>query len=228
MKLNILYEDKDIIVVEKPVGMPVQTRNIVSRDMVSELKNYLSAKSKSPNPYLGIIHRLDQPVRGLLVFALNEKAAGSLSRRMSAGGFNKKYHACVEGIVESGEDWQVLIDHLIKDKDTARIVDKDKKDAKRAELKYRTIKTDAERDETLLDIELITGRFHQIRAQLSNMGHPITGDVKYGARVHESGEKEGMGITFKRSIGLCAYQLSFTHPRTGEKMEYHLADDKCT
>lgn len=217
--MNIIYEDNDIIVVEKPAGMPVQTGNIALKDMVSELKKYLSVRKNISDPYLGIIHRLDQPVRGILVFAINEKAAGNLSGQLNKGGFNKKYHAYVEGILDTKDEWITLSDHLIKDKDIARIADKGNKNAKKAELKYKTVRT--EENVTLLDIELITGRFHQIRAQLSNSGHPILGDVKYGAKVHEFGEITG---TSKRSIGLCAYQLSFTHPRTGERMEYIIED----
>lgn len=220
--MNIIYEDKDIIVVEKPAGIPVQTGNIALKDMVSELKNYLSVRKNLSDPYLGIIHRLDQPVRGILVFALNEKAAANLSKQLSMGGFNKKYHAYVEGILDTKGERITLSDHLIKDKDIARITDKGSKNAKRAELKYKTVRT--EEDVTLLDIELVTGRFHQIRAQLSNLGHPISGDVKYGAKASGYGEKSGPGSTSKRSIGLCAYQLSFTHPCTGERMEYSIED----
>ena len=219
--MHILYEDKEIIVVEKPAGEPVQTKKITTMDLTSKLKIYLQ-KKYSEDPYLGIIHRLDQPVRGILVFALNEKAAGSLSRQISSGGFNKKYHAYVEGIVKTYDEWKTQVDYLIKDKDTARIVNRDNKNAKRAELKYRTVKIDEAKKETLLDIELVTGRFHQIRVQLSNMDHPIIGDVKYGAKANEAGRGPIKDGTSERSIGLCAYHLSFIHPTTGRYMEFDL------
>lgn len=222
MKMNIIYEDKDVIVVEKPAGMPVQTGNIAGKDLVSELKNYLYAVSKRPDPYLGIIHRLDRPVRGILVFALNEQAAGKLSKQIRTGDFNKKYHAYVEGIINTGDEWKTLVDYLIKDKDTARIEDKDNKNAKRAELKYKTVKTEEAENMTLLDIELVTGRFHQIRAQLSNLGHPIIGDDKYGAKTGDADAKTAKGIISGNAIGLYAYHLSFDHPRTGKREEFSL------
>ena len=215
--MDIIYEDKDIMVIEKPAGVPVQTKNITEKDTVSELKNLISLRSKSADPYLGIIHRLDKPVRGILVFALNEKAAGDLGRQIVNGAFNKRYHAYVEGPVDTGGEWVELTDYLIKEKDTAKIADKGSGKAKKAVLKYRTVKTYEDKGVTLLDIELITGRFHQIRIQLSNLGHPVTGDVKYGATVRSDMPKG--------TIGLCAYQLSFTHPVTGKEMTFTLSED---
>lgn len=208
--MNILYEDKDIIVVEKPAGMPVQTGRITEKDMVSELKNYLHEKGGSS--YLGVIHRLDRPVRGIVVFAVNEKAAGNLGRQMSNEGFDKDYYAVVEGIIDTRER-TVLEDHLIKTKEnTAKIAAEGTKGAKKAVLSYIVEDSDRDKDLTLLNIKLVTGRFHQIRAQLSNSGHPIVGDVKYGA-----------GSPVKdRTIKLCAYHLSFKHPRTGKSMDFKL------
>ena len=211
--MNILYEDKDIVVAEKPAGLPVQTRNINQVDMVSILKNHLSGKTGG-EPYLGIIHRLDQPVRGILVFALNEKAAGSLSKQIAERRFEKHYYAVVEGILDSKERIE-LKDYIAKTKEnTAKIVNKGVKDAKEAVLFYTVLDTDAENKQTLLDIELMTGRFHQIRAQLSNAGFPIEGDIKYGA-------KPDNGIQ-NRAIKLCAYHLCFDHPQTGKRMEFCL------
>lgn len=216
MNLNILYSDKDILVVEKPAGIAVQTARITEKDLVSEVKNYLSLLSNKPDPYLGIIHRLDQPVKGVLVFALNEKAASGLSKQMGSGSFNKSYHACVNGYMERSEDWVTLKDYLIKDKDNkARVVGIKDKNAKKAELKYRILKAEREKNVSLLDIKLITGRFHQIRAQLSNLGHPILNDVKYGA-------EKRLVFNNERAIALCAYRLSFNHPGTGMKMEFDI------
>ncbi|MCR5358068.1 MAG: RluA family pseudouridine synthase [Lachnospiraceae bacterium] len=218
--MEILYEDKDIMVVKKPAGIPVETRNVSEADMVSMLKNHLSRKANNFGPYLGLIHRLDKPVGGILVFALNKEAAAELNRQLTGGDFDKKYHAFVEGIVDTKGEWISLTDYLLKDKDTARVVPKDTKDAKRAELEYKTVKTDEDAGVALLDIKLITGRFHQIRAQLSNMGHPIAGDVKYGSKIREPGTKASIAGIPEKSIGLCAYHLGFNHPRTGERMEF--------
>ena len=218
MNLNILYSDKDILVVEKPAGMAVQTARITEKDLVSEIKNHLSLLNKKPDPYLGIIHRLDQPVKGILVFALNEKAASDLSKQVNTGSFNKSYHACVKGYMEESDEWVTLTDYLIKDKDNkARIVSINDKNAKRAELKYRILKAEREKNVSLLDIELITGRFHQIRAQLSNIGHPILNDVKYGA-------DRNLVLNNERAIALYAYRLSFKHPGSGREIEFRISE----
>lgn len=210
--INIIYEDNDIIVVEKPAGMPVQTRSITQRDMVSELKNHLNGKN-GKEPYLGIIHRLDQPVRGIVVFAKNEMAAGELSRQISRECFDKRYYAVVEGYIEDKEQ-MVLEDYLIKTRDNmAKVVQKGTKDAKKAVLAYTVLDKDRNKDMTLLDIELKTGRFHQIRAQLSNICHPIAGDVKYGAKPDKNAE---------RTIALCAYHLGFDHPLKSKRMDFDL------
>lgn len=219
MNLKILYEDKDILVVEKPAGIAVQTKRLTERDLVNEIKNHLSLTKKRSNPYLGIIHRLDQPVRGILVFALNENSASALSRQIRTDSFNKCYLALVEGLVEGHDEWVTLTDYLIKDKDnTAKTVGKDKKDAKKAELRYKTLRTDEEAGVTLLEIELVTGRFHQIRAQMSNMGHPIVNDVKYGAG-------KNTFLSYERSIALCAYKLDFKHPADNREMVFRIEED---
>ena len=218
MNLKILYSDKDIMVVEKPAGIAVQSAKPTEKDLVSEIKKYLGLSDKRPDPYLGIIHRLDRPVRGILVFALNEKAASKLSRQISEGFFNKSYYASVMGYMEKSDEWVNLTDYLIKDKDNrARVVDRECKNAKKAELKYRILGSNMNDDTSLLEIELITGRFHQIRAQLSNTGHPILNDIKYSAERVEALNKD-------RAIALCAYKLSFNHPQTGREMRFSIDD----
>ena len=215
-KMNIIYEDKDIIVVEKPSGIPVQTKRIADKDMISEIRNYLNKEKKIVNPYLGIIHRLDTPVHGILVFALNNKAAGKLSMQIREGAFNKKYYAVVDGLIETNGRQEILVDYLIKDKDNiARIADRENRYSKRAELKFITLLTDKERDISVLEIELVTGRFHQIRAQMAGMGHPIVNDGKYGGSVLKK-------LYDKHSIGLCAYFLSFKHPENDSIVEFRL------
>ena len=231
--MNILYEDKDIIVVEKPAGVPVQTKSITERDLVNGLKGYLNKEKGINDPYIGTIHRLDRPVHGILVFALNKKAAAELSRQLVCGGFNKKYHALVEGTVDTKGEERLLENYLIKNRDnTAQLSDRNEKKARAARLKYRSIRTDAENNVTLLDIELITGRFHQIRVQMAGTGHPVAGDVKYGASridtdlyaryFNTSGavSDKGYSISGNASICLSAYSLGFMHPSDGKRMEF--------
>ncbi len=213
--MNILFEDKDIIVVEKPPGIPVQTKNIAKKDLVSFVRNYLYEETGVSNPYLGIIHRLDQPVWGMTVFALNEGAAANLCRQIGEKTVDKYYYAVVEGILEE-KDSVRLTDHLIKGRDnTAHIVDKETKGAKKAELIYKVEKTDRDNNISLLRIELITGRFHQIRAQLANAGHPIVNDVKYGAA-------KRVDLKNREGIALCAYRLKVKHPSTGQETIFEL------
>ena len=210
--MEIIFEDESIIVVKKDSGEATQTANIAQKDLVSTLKKHISEERKIKNPYIGVVHRLDQPVKGLLVFALNEKSAAELSRQVNCGELKKYYYAVVENIPnDSGE----LIDYMYKDAKQSKsiITDKSNPKGKCARLKYKVITSDTEKNVSTLDIELITGRFHQIRAQLSNMGCPIVGDTKYGSIIHE-----------KSGIELCAYRLQFKHPKTGKKMEYQLKD----
>ncbi len=231
--MNILYEDKDIVVVDKPAGIAVQTANIAQEDIASRVKNHISAEYGIDDPYLGIVHRLDQPVRGLLVFALNRKAAAKLSSQVSQKGFIKRYHAIVNGILEDRERI-ILENYLIKDKDgKARIVPEDVKNAKRAVLSYEVKDTDKDNNISFLDIELMTGRYHQIRAQLSGIGHPIANDIKYGGQkadpvlLYRYFDTPGKMIDNSLqkpvyAISLCAYYLSFIHPANGSRMEFKI------
>lgn len=217
MRTKILYEDEDILVVHKPAGLAVQTAHIGQLDVESELKNYLAGQGIAP--YLGIVHRLDQPVEGILVFAKTKKAAADLNRQLQSGDFCKEYLAVVCGSPADKE--RELIHYLLKDKSRALILETNKsipKDAKRAVLHYRVeaqSKT-AAGEISLLRIWLETGRFHQIRAQLSHAGFPILGDGKYGSEV--SGQISGaLGI---RHTALCACRLCFYHPASGKEIEY--------
>ena len=214
--MNILYEDEDIIVVVKPPGLATQTAGISKKDVVSELKSYLYRSKGIKNPYVGVIHRLDQPVEGLLVFALNENSAKILSKQINDNVIKKKYIAVVEGIIESTEQ-ETLIDNICKDgKSNKAYIVKDKtKDSKKAELKYKKLDEDTKQGITLLEIELITGRFHQIRCQLSNAGFPIVNDEKYGAKASED-------ISKRQSIALCASNLFLKHPKTKKNMKFRM------
>ncbi|MCR5269032.1 MAG: RluA family pseudouridine synthase [Lachnospiraceae bacterium] len=225
--MKILYEDNDILVCEKEAGLPTQSASVRSADLVSQIRQHLNGA------YLGIVHRLDTPVSGLLVFAKTKKAAASLSKQAQESalpdpkaqghGMHKQYLATVEGLVEKSAP-VILTDYLIKDgkNNMAVIVSEGRRDAqgkpaKCAKLSYEVLSYDEKTDTTTLNIRLLTGRFHQIRAQLSHMGHPIVGDVKYGAANKKpAASKETAGIA------LCAYDLTFVHPATGELMHFQI------
>lgn len=225
--IRILYEDGDIIVCRKPAGVPVQSANMRIKDMESILKLYLLEKrnGQKGEPYLGIVHRLDQPVQGVLVFAKTKKAAAELSRQMSdksgKGLAQKRYCAVVHGLTDAAQrderpgEYKELVDYLRKDgkTNTSHIVPKGTKDAResRLRLQIRQVKETL----ALVDIELLTGRHHQIRVQLSGAGMPIVGDRKYGCTQTEKDAEAESEI-----LALCAYCLSFRHPRTGKKMEF--------
>lgn len=201
-KLNILYEDNHIIVVVKPPGILSQKDDVNSIDMLTIIKNYLKEKYNKPgNVYLGLVHRLDRPVSGVMVFAKTSKAASRLSECIRTGQMQKSYYALVHGLLE-------LKSGTFKDK-IEKIDNKNvllnTPNGKEAILNYKVIK---EKDNmSLVDIDLITGRYHQIRLQFSSRNHPIYNDHLYGM------EKEG-------NIALFAYKLSFIHPTTKEKMEF--------
>lgn len=219
MRTEIVYEDKDLLVIHKPAGQATQTARIGQQDVVSELKNYLSSKSgQKGQPYLGIVHRLDQPVEGLLVFAKNKNAAAALANQL-----NKQYYAvfCGKPAAVEGE----LVDYLFKDSATGRAVivpegEAAGSGAKRAVLHYRTIKTiTTEPGElTLADIEIETGRFHQIRAQMANAGMALLGDEKYADEVTRR-ISHALGVT---SVALCAYSLAVRQPVTGKLLHFQI------
>lgn len=207
MQTKVIYEDEAVLVCYKPAGLAVQTAVSFQEDMVNELKNYLSTKNGGKNPYLGVIHRLDQPVEGLLVFGKTKQAAAELTAQLTKGTLSKKYIAVLCGIPdkEQGE----LVDYLRKNPRTnlAQVVSEKeagggKGEAKRAQLRYGILAAKEQR--ALAEIEIKTGRFHQIRAQMSHMGYPLWGDVKYGAKV-------------RGQLALCAHYLEFENPLTGKR-----------
>lgn len=235
MLKNIIAEDKHIIVVYKPAGIATQTARTGQQDMVSELKNYLAKKPEwkgKGEPYLGIVHRLDQPVSGILVFARTKQAAARLSRQAADGQMQKFYYAVVCG--RPDKEQGRLEDYLYKDPkmNQSLIVDETFQGAKRAALDYKLVKTLVMLDEnpapgayggilgeneiSLLEIGLLTGRHHQIRAQMSHAGIPLLGDSRYGSLKSKELSREA-GC---RSVALCAYRLVFVHPATGEKVAF--------
>lgn len=206
-KKCILYEDKHLIICHKLAGIPVQSAGVGTLDLECACLNYLSG---SGGEYLGIVHRLDQPVEGLLAMAKSKKAAKELSRQAQDGRMGKEYLAVVEGEMEPEEG--LLLDWLIKDsKDRkGRVVPQGTKGAKEARLRYRVLRR--RQGESLLEIQLETGRFHQIRVQFSHRGHPLTGDRKYNAKSGGAGQ----------GIGLCAHRLSLIHPASGKEMSWEI------
>ncbi|MCI8273953.1 MAG: RluA family pseudouridine synthase [Clostridia bacterium] len=208
-ELKVIYEDNHIIVVEKRPNVPSQADKTGDIDMLNIIKDYIKDKYNKPgNVYLGLVHRLDRPVGGVMVFAKTSKAAGRLSDQVREKTFKKKYLAVVDGKFQQGKG--VLEDYLYKDerKNMSKVVNKDKKNAKLAKLDYEVLKYNEIKDLSLVRVNLHTGRHHQIRVQLSHFGHSIFGDQKYGTR--------GKG----KQIALWAYELTIKHPITKEEMTF--------
>ncbi len=198
---NILYEDNHIIVVDKKINIPVQEDESKDLDLLTIIKQYLKDKYKKPgNVYLGLVHRLDRPVGGVMVFAKTSKAAARLSEQVRTHKISKKYYAVVEGnLAKEG----TLKDYLLKDRNH-NIVKVDSR-GKEAELSYKLI--GSKQNLNLVDIDLKTGRSHQIRVQFASRNNPLYGDQKYNRQAYV-GEQ----------IALYAYSLSLYHPITKELM----------
>ena len=201
--VKILFEDNHLLVVVKPVNMPVCEDSSGDLDLLSYLKNYLKEKYNKPgNVYLGLIHRLDRPVGGIMVFAKTSKCASRLSEQVRVGSLHKKYYAVVCGNL-SGNG--VFKDKLLKDSRTNMVtVDSRGKDSS---LEYDVLSSKS--GYSLVDINLITGRSHQIRVQFSSRGYPLFGDQRYNKNA-SVGEQ----------IALFSYSLSFYHPVSKELMEF--------
>ncbi|MBR1770828.1 MAG: RluA family pseudouridine synthase [Lachnospiraceae bacterium] len=215
MQTEILYEDKQILVAYKPAGLAVQTARIGEPDMTSELKNYVKGG------YLGLVHRLDQPVEGLLVFGRTKAATAALSKQLAEGTLHKQYRAVLYGAPAqaAGE----LTDYLYKTRDyCAKIVSAEQAQetgAKRAVLRYCILKTTqvSENEQlSLAEISIETGRFHQIRAQMAHAGLPLLGDLKYGSERSVQCSREA-GV---RQVALCANALQFVHPAKGTTLPF--------
>lgn len=208
--MNILFEDKDILVVEKPAGIASESKKLGTPDMVSLLKNYLASKNPGKPPYLALVHRLDQPVQGVMVFAKTPAAAKNLSTQLNNDSMQKVYRAVVTGkLPENGE----LTDHLLKDgrTNTSRVVPKGTPESKEARLTYRSLGYSAEQNLSLAEIQLLTGRHHQIRVQFSHAGFPLCGDQKYNPDAP---------VIRGENVALCAFRLTFLHPVTKKKLTF--------
>ena len=176
-KLNILYEDNHIIVVVKPVNILSQADITGDIDMLSIIKEYLKEKYQKPgNVYLGLVHRLDRVVGGVMVFAKTSKAASRLSEEIRKNKIHKKYLAVCHGKINNyGE----MVDYLKKDDNFNTIVS-NSKEGKFSKLTYELISYDKEKDLSLVKVNLETGRHHQIRVGFASRHHPLVGDSRYG------------------------------------------------
>ena len=204
--IPVLYEDNHLLVVEKPANLPSQADSSGDPDLLNILKEYIGRKYNKPGAvYLGLVHRLDRPVGGVMVFARTSKAAARLSEAFRVHAQDRHYLAIVEGALNEPAE---LIDHLRKDGRTGmvQVVKPDVPGAKQARLITRPL---AVRDGlTLTDVRLFTGRAHQIRVQHAHTGHPLWGDMRYGRG--EAG----------RQIALWAYRLVVEHPTRHEQLRF--------
>jgi len=210
--MNILFEDEYMLAAVKPQGMPSQADKTGDPDLLSELEDY----AKQP---LGLLHRLDRPVGGVILFAKDKKAEAILAKDLQEKKLNKRYLTVLCGKLP--EDVGTLEDYLLKNARTnlSEVVSKDRKGAKKAILHYRKI---AERETeigvlTLAEIKLDTGRHHQIRVQTSHAGFPIWGDKKY----HKNFPVRG-----KTEIALWSYQLEGIHPKTKQTFSFTAKPEK--
>lgn len=226
MDLNIICEDASVIVCRKPAGLATETKRAGQQDMVSLLRNYRAARGEQP--YIGTVHRLDQPVEGLLVFAKTPEAAAKLSKQVQERSIGKYYYAAGRrsarlkrtaddgngasgacGEMEPGAKMR-FTDYILTDRkaNQSTIVPEKTPQAKKAVLDCRMLAKEG--DTACFDIILHTGRHHQIRVQMAHHGWPLIGDLKYGAGV--PGEQ----------LALCAYRVTFIHPATGRPMDFSI------
>ena len=204
-KLNVLYEDNHVIVVEKPVNVLSQGDNTGDISLLDMVKEYVKEKYNKPgNVYIGLVHRLDRPVGGIMVFARTSKAASRLSKQVSEHNFSKKYLAIVSGKLEKESDR--FVDHLKKIDNGNTIICRD---GKKSILSYKVINYSKENDASLVEIQLETGRHHQIRVQFASRGHYLLGDQRYG-------------VQDRTQIALFACELEFIHPVTKERLNFNI------
>ncbi|MDE6583168.1 MAG: RNA pseudouridine synthase [Clostridia bacterium] len=207
-KLNVIYEDNQIVVVIKPQNVSTQADVSGDEDMLSMVKAYIKEKyNKEGEAFIGLVHRLDRPTGGIMVFARNSKSAKRLSEQFASHTTEKVYYAVTNGVVKVKS--QKLVNYLKKDEkeNVVKIAPMSEKGVKKAELVYNVLEDNGK--ESLLEVKILTGRSHQIRVQLANIGHSLVGDVKYGK---EKGRTS--------NLGLWAGKLTFTHPTTKEKMVF--------
>lgn len=213
-KLTVLYEDNQIIVVLKPQNVPTMPDESGDESILSRVKSYVKEKyNKQGEAFIGLVHRLDRPTGGIMVFARNSKSAKRLTEQFKTHTVEKVYYAVVNGVVKTKTEH--LINYLKKDEkeNIVKIVPMAENGAKKAELVYNFLEDDGKY--SLLEVRILTGRSHQIRVQMANAGHSLVGDVKYGK---EKGKTS--------NLGLWAGKLSFLHPTTKDKMVFIACPDE--
>lgn len=214
MKIPIIYEDNHLLVVNKPVNILSQADITGDEDMLTLLKEDLKLRYDKPgNVFLGLVHRLDRPVGGVMVFAKTSKAASRLSDQIRRREFAKTYLAVVHGKPKGAGR---LKHYLVKDSNTNTVstVDRNADNAKEAVLNYQVLNCSG--DLSLVRIYLITGRSHQVRVQFATIGHPLYGDLKYGAEVNRPGQQ----------IALFCQKITCQHPTLKESMTFSQLPDK--
>ena len=212
--LNIVYEDNHLLVVVKPQNVPSQGDESRDKDMLTLLKEYLAERYNKPgNVYLGLVHRLDRPTGGVMVFAKTSKAAERLSQSLRDGEMEKKYLAVVQGELPAKNGR--LDNYLYKytNLNIVKVVPPTTEGAKRAVLDYKVLAIKEE--QTLVQVRLLTGRSHQIRAQMAFLGNPLVGDAKYGALKSKN----------PMPLALWAYELRFPHPVGKNNMVFRVYPD---
>lgn len=235
-EIKYIYEDEDLLVCHKPSGIATEGARVGKIDLISAARNYLKRKNRNDKMYLSTVHRLDQPVEGVVVLAKTKKAAGDIARQIKEHTTDKYYYALCYGRPDS--DTGTLTDYLVKTEDgLAKVVSEKEKDTLRdnviilesgekirvadqdvklAKLEYEVVAGDDK--VSLLRIKLLTGRFHQIRVQLSGIRHPIMGEKKYGTT-------ESMALSDELGISqmcLVSYKFALDHPTTGKRMEFEI------
>ncbi|MBR3161131.1 MAG: RluA family pseudouridine synthase [Bacilli bacterium] len=207
--INIIYEDNHVLVVNKPINIPVCEDSSHDLDLLTMLKKYIKDKYNKPgNVYLGLVHRLDRPVGGVMVFAKTSKASSRLAKQIQEHKMDKVYYAVINGKIDSEGE---MVDYLYKDKinNMSYVTDKDK--GKEARLKYRRIGYNKDYNYSLVEVYLYTGRSHQIRVQFASRGYPLVGDHKYGK------DRDN-----KTNIALFSHKLSFVHPISKEILNFNI------
>ena len=209
--LDVLYEDNHIIVVVKPCNILSQADNTNDLDMLTIIKKYLKEKYNKPgNVYLGLVHRLDRPVSGIMVFAKTSKAASRLSKQVLTHEFNKKYLAVVHGLFDKSDG--NLENYIVKKNNNSSEISVNQ-NGKIARLSYSVLEEIKKEKLSLIEVNLETGRHHQIRVQFANINHPLYGDQRYG-------------LQDKKQIALHEYKLSFIHPVKNERLEFEKYPEK--
>lgn len=207
--INILYEDNHLLVVIKPANMPVCLDSSNDTDLLSKLKEYIKIKYNKPgNVYLGLVHRLDRPVEGIMVFAKTSKAASRLSKQITNNEFKKTYYAVVENSIQKKGK---LTNYLTKDEKNNTSYVTNENSGKKSILEYEVLKQ--KENLNLVKINLLTGRHHQIRVQFSYNNNPLYGDHKYNKKFLNNN---------KENIALIAKKLEFYHPTTNTPLIFEI------